>query len=96
MRGRTTRAPIRHLKNFARLKSSRRFAAPLPAWNQLRHVSEQNPFFAHAAAGLAAGGINPENPGDIPTAGAKRICVVSAILNAPNVAKACAEFRRRL
>jgi len=29
-------------------------------------------------------------------AGAKRICVVSAILNATDVMKACAEFRRRL
>jgi thiamine monophosphate synthase len=29
-------------------------------------------------------------------AGATRICVVSAILNAPDIAKTCAEFRRRL
>jgi thiamine monophosphate synthase len=29
-------------------------------------------------------------------AGATRICVVSAILNAPDVAAACREFRRRL
>ena len=42
------------------------------------------------------GGINLENLGDVLAAGAKRICVVSAILNAPDVAKACVEFRRRL
>jgi thiamine-phosphate pyrophosphorylase len=29
-------------------------------------------------------------------AGATRICVVSAILNAPDVAAACREFRHRL
>ncbi|MGA2281177.1 MAG: thiamine phosphate synthase [Verrucomicrobiota bacterium] len=45
---------------------------------------------------FAIGGINLENLDDVLAAGAKRICVVSAILNAPNVAKACAEFRRRL
>jgi thiamine monophosphate synthase len=33
---------------------------------------------------------------DVLAAGAKRICVVSAILNAPDIAQACAEFRRRL
>jgi thiamine monophosphate synthase len=33
---------------------------------------------------------------DVLAAGAKRICVVSAILNAQDVAKACAEFKRRL
>jgi thiamine-phosphate pyrophosphorylase len=45
---------------------------------------------------FAIGGINLENLDDVRAAGAKRICVVSAILNAPNVAKACTEFRRRL
>ena len=45
---------------------------------------------------FAIGGINLGNLGEVLAAGAKRICVVSAILNAPNVAKACAEFRRRL
>jgi thiamine-phosphate pyrophosphorylase len=44
---------------------------------------------------FAIGGIHLENLGDVLAAGAKRICVVSAILNAPDVAKACAEFRRR-
>jgi len=45
---------------------------------------------------FAIGGINLENLEDVLAAGAKRICVVSAILNAQNVARACAEFRRRL
>jgi thiamine-phosphate pyrophosphorylase len=45
---------------------------------------------------FAIGGINLDNLGEVLTAGAKRICVVSAILNAQNVAKACEEFRRRL
>ena len=45
---------------------------------------------------FAIGGINLENLGDVLAAGAKRVCVVSAILNAPDVAKACAEFLRRL
>jgi thiamine-phosphate pyrophosphorylase len=45
---------------------------------------------------FAIGGIRLENLGDVLAAGAKRVCVVSAILNAPDVTKACAEFRRRL
>jgi thiamine-phosphate pyrophosphorylase len=45
---------------------------------------------------FAIGGINLENLGDVLAAGARRVCVVSAILNALDVAKACAEFRRRL
>jgi thiamine-phosphate pyrophosphorylase len=45
---------------------------------------------------FAIGGINLRTLNDVLAAGAKRICVVSAILNAPNVAKACSEFRRRL
>jgi thiamine-phosphate pyrophosphorylase len=45
---------------------------------------------------FAIGGINQENLGDVLAAGASRVCVVSAILNAPDVARACAEFRRRL
>ncbi|HEX7619067.1 MAG TPA: thiamine phosphate synthase, partial [Verrucomicrobiae bacterium] len=45
---------------------------------------------------FAIGGINLENLGDVLAAGAKRVCVVSAILNAPDTAKACAEFRLRL
>ena len=45
---------------------------------------------------FAIGGIHLENLGDVLAAGARRVCVVSAILNAPDVVKACAEFRRRL
>jgi len=45
---------------------------------------------------FAIGGITLENLGDVLAAGARRVCVVSAILNAPDVAKACVEFRRRL
>jgi thiamine-phosphate pyrophosphorylase len=45
---------------------------------------------------FAIGGINLRTLNDVLAAGAKRICVVSAILNATDVAKACAEFRRRL
>jgi thiamine-phosphate pyrophosphorylase len=45
---------------------------------------------------FAIGGINLETLDDILAAGARRICVVSAILNAPDIAKACTEFRRRL
>ena len=45
---------------------------------------------------FAIGGINLENVSDVLAAGAQRICVVSAILNAPDATRACAEFRRRL
>jgi len=45
---------------------------------------------------FAIGGINLKNLGDVLSAGATRVCVVSAILNAPDVTAACAEFRRRL
>jgi thiamine-phosphate pyrophosphorylase len=45
---------------------------------------------------FAIGGINLQTVDEVLTAGAKRICVVSAILNAPDVAKACAEFRKKL
>ena len=45
---------------------------------------------------FAIGGINMQTLADVLAAGAKRICVVSAILNAPDAAKACAEFHRQL
>jgi len=45
---------------------------------------------------FAIGGINLENLDDVLAAGAKRICVVSAILNATDVMKACSEFCARL
>ena len=45
---------------------------------------------------FAIGGIQLQNLDAVLAAGARRICVVSAILNAPGVAVACAEFRARL
>jgi thiamine-phosphate pyrophosphorylase len=45
---------------------------------------------------FAIGGINLQTIDAVLEAGAARICVVSAILNAPDTARACAEFRRRL
>jgi thiamine-phosphate pyrophosphorylase len=45
---------------------------------------------------FAIGGITLENLGDVLAAGAQRVCVVSAILNAPDITKTCAEFRQRL
>ena len=45
---------------------------------------------------FAIGGINLETLDAVLAAGARRICVVSAILQAPNVVQACAEFRARL
>ncbi|HVU08204.1 MAG TPA: thiamine phosphate synthase [Verrucomicrobiae bacterium] len=45
---------------------------------------------------FAIGGINLENLDDVLAAGAKRICVVSAILNSSDITKACAEFRQHL
>jgi thiamine-phosphate pyrophosphorylase len=45
---------------------------------------------------FAIGGITLQNLDEVLAAGAQRICVVSAILNAGDVAAACAEFRRRL
>jgi thiamine-phosphate pyrophosphorylase len=45
---------------------------------------------------FAIGGINLQNLEEVLAAGARRICVVSAILNAPDAAAACREFRRIL
>ena len=45
---------------------------------------------------FAIGGITLQNLDAVLAAGARRVCVVSAILNAPDVTDACAEFRRRL
>jgi thiamine-phosphate pyrophosphorylase len=45
---------------------------------------------------FAIGGINLSNVNEVIAAGAKRICAVSAILNAPRIAEACREFRNRL
>jgi thiamine-phosphate pyrophosphorylase len=45
---------------------------------------------------FAIGGITLENLEAVLAAGARRICVVSAILNAPDIAKACRAFKDRL
>jgi thiamine-phosphate pyrophosphorylase len=45
---------------------------------------------------FAIGGINLNNLNEVVEAGARRICVVSAILNSPDVAQACREFSARL
>ncbi len=45
---------------------------------------------------FAIGGIHAGNLDAVLAAGATRVCIVSAILNAPDVAAACREFRRRL
>ena len=45
---------------------------------------------------FAIGGINLANLDDVLAAGAQRICVVSAILNAEDPAAACRKFKDRL
>ena len=45
---------------------------------------------------FAIGGIDLENLDDILSAGARRVCVVSEILRAPDVAGACRQFKERL
>ena len=45
---------------------------------------------------FAIGGINLANLDDVLAAGATRICVVAAILNAPDAARACQIFKERL
>jgi len=45
---------------------------------------------------FAIGGINLTTLDDVLAAGARRICVVSAILNAPDVAAECRKFRSQL
>jgi len=45
---------------------------------------------------FAIGGINLDNVGEVLAAGAKRICVVSAILNSTDIAEKCRELRARL
>lgn len=45
---------------------------------------------------FAIGGITQANVGDVLAAGARRICVVSAILNAPDIRGACQAFARRV
>jgi len=45
---------------------------------------------------FAIGGITLANLDAVLESGARRICVVSAILNAEDIARTCAEFRRQL
>ncbi|MGB0549324.1 MAG: thiamine phosphate synthase [Limisphaerales bacterium] len=45
---------------------------------------------------FAIGGINHETLDEVLAAGARRVCVVSAILRAPDVAHACRVFKERL
>jgi len=45
---------------------------------------------------FAIGGIDLGNLDDILTAGARRVCVVSALLRTPDVAGACRQFKERL
>ena len=45
---------------------------------------------------FAIGGVNLQTLDDVLAAGARRICVVSAVLNAPDIVKACAEFREKI
>ena len=45
---------------------------------------------------FAIGGINLTNLDEVLAAGAKRICVVSAILNSDSIVEACRAFRRKL
>ena len=45
---------------------------------------------------FAIGGINLENMDEVLAAGAKRICVVSAILTSPEIPRTCQMFKERL
>ena len=45
---------------------------------------------------FAIGGINLDNVNEVVAAGAKRICVVSAILNEDDIAAACRKFTKSL
>jgi thiamine-phosphate pyrophosphorylase len=45
---------------------------------------------------FAIGGIDLDNLDDILAAGARRVCIVSAILRASDVASACRQFKERL
>ena len=45
---------------------------------------------------FAIGGINLGNVDQVVAAGARAVCVLSAILDAPDIAQACRQFRNRL
>ena len=42
------------------------------------------------------GGVNLNTLDEVLASGARRVCVVSAILNAPDIARACREFKEQL
>ena len=45
---------------------------------------------------FAIGGISLDNVDEVVAAGARRICVVSAILNSEDIAATCRTFKKRL
>ncbi len=45
---------------------------------------------------FAIGGITLANLDQVIAAGARRICVVSAVLNAPDISARCREFKERI
>jgi len=45
---------------------------------------------------FAIGGINLQNIDEVIAAGARRICVVSAILNSNDIVATCRKFKERL
>jgi len=45
---------------------------------------------------FAIGGVNLNTLDEVLASGARRVCVVSAILNAPDIARACREFKEQL
>jgi len=72
---------------------------PTPTKPEARPVTLDYVHWAAAHVTLpwfAIGGITGANLGTVLAAGARRICVVSAFLNAPDIVRACAEFRKRL
>jgi thiamine-phosphate pyrophosphorylase len=66
-------------------------AAPAVTLDYVRWAADHVPI-----PWFAIGGINLENLDDVLAAGAGRVCVVTAILNAPDPVKACQAFKNRL
>jgi thiamine-phosphate pyrophosphorylase len=75
---------------------------PVYATGTKPHAQPVTPDYVRWAAGqitipwFAIGGINLDTLDEVLAAGARRICVVSAILNASDVAQACRDFKKRL
>ncbi|MBI5388412.1 MAG: thiamine phosphate synthase [Verrucomicrobia bacterium] len=77
------------------------FRPPAPAWAFRTAKPVTLEYVRWAAAHVATpwfaiGGITLANLDEVLAAGARRLCVVSAILNAPDVAAACREFKHRV